>query len=578
MMGSQQREVVGYPAASIDDVLAPHADIVSRIKLCYGADRQSFDTDIMSVVRSYAAYVHLLPATPDNYFHHPGGLLRLGLEAGFFSLQGTDGHIIAGRSTITTRRHLEPRWRQATFIAGLCCELHRTLSHMVVEAPSGELWSGFLQPLARWLSEKQIPRYRVRWRPEAQETRGQGLFALGHVVPSTMLHYLTEDNTTILPHLLASVTGLPLYREHNVLDQLVRRSLALVIDCNLCANADRMGSSQLGAHVGRYLVEALQRLSSSNAAWTCNGDKSRVWYGKDGLFLLWPNAAEDVKKLLESEQLPGIPRAPDVMLQALRTADAIEVFEPESLTWDICPPGTKTPVKAIKLHSAAILFTGMVTEPVALEVALIQGLDAPVAPPKPPTPPPAPGSRPQPPTPPAKPPRQLDRSATKQVTVPVEQMDLIPAESAADVQPQECLEISNPAAVASGTDPSPPEESKPEGYALQAPMRLHPATRAALLTIIQSLHGDGTAALAVPTLQGLFVPLGCLERQGIQPSHAIRTLAEVQMLVRTGNAPTVSQDFNGVPTTGLVIAPDFIAGLGLHTECTSPQESSAHAP
>jgi len=573
MMGTQQREDAGYPAASIDDVLAPHADIVSRIKLCYGADRPSFDADIMSVVRSYAAYVHLLPATPDNYFHHPGGLLRLGLEAGFFSLQGTDGHIIAGRSTITTRRHLEPRWRQATFIAGLCCELHRTLSHMVVEAPSGELWSGFLHPLAHWLSEKQIPNYRVRWRPEAQEARGQGLFALGHVVPSAVLHYLAEDNTTILPHLLASVTGLPLYREHNVLDQLVRRSLALVIDCNLCANADRMGSSQPGAHIGRYLVEALQRLASSNAAWTCNGDKSRVWYGKDGLFLLWPNAAEDVKKLLESEQLPGIPRAPDEMLHALRTADAIEVFEQESLTWEICPPGTKTPVKAIKLQSASILFTGMVTEPVALEVALIQGLDAPVASPKPPaSAPPA-----QPPTPPAKPPRQVDRSAAKQVTVPVEQMDLIPAESAADVQLQDGLKDSSPAIVASEYDPPPSEEPEAPGYTLQAPMRLHPATRAALLTIIQSLHGDASSALARPTSQGLFVPLGCFERQGIQPSHAIRTLAEVQMLVRTGNAPTFSQDFNGVPTIGLVIAPPFIAGLPKDTEITSTQESSAHA-
>lgn len=573
MMGTQQREDAGYPAASIDDVLVPHADIVSRIKLCYGADRQSFDADIMSMVRSYAAYVHLLPATPDNYFHHPGGLLRLGLEAGFFSLQGTDGHIIAGRSTITTRRHLEPRWRQATFIAGLCCELHRTLSHMVVEAPSGELWSGFLHPLAHWLSEKQIPNYRVRWRPQAQEVRGQGLFALGHVVPSAVLHYLAEDNTTILPHLLASVTGLPLYREHNVLDQLVRRSLALVIDCNLCANADRMGSSQLGAHIGRYLVEALQRLASSNAAWTCNGDKSRVWYGKDGLFLLWPNAAEDVKKLLESEQLPGIPRAPDEMLHALRTADAIEVFEQESLTWDICPPGSKTPVKAIKLHSAAILFTGMVTEPVALEVALIQGLNAPVAPPKPPTP----ASPPQPPTSAAKPPRQVDRSAAKQVTVPVEQMDLIPAESAADVQLQDGLKDSSPAIVASEYDPPPSEEPEAPGYTLQAPMRLHPATRAALLTIIQSLHGDASSALARPTSQGLFVPLGCLERQGIQPSHAIRTLAEVQMLVRNGNAPTLSQDFNGVPTIGLVIAPPFIAGLPKDTESTSIQESSAHA-
>ena len=109
----------GFAALSVDEVLAANADIVSRIKLCYGTDRDTFVTDVLALIRQYAAYVHLLPATADNYFSAPGGLLRLGLEAGFFSLQGTDAHIFSGRSTISTRRLLEPRWRHATFIAGL---------------------------------------------------------------------------------------------------------------------------------------------------------------------------------------------------------------------------------------------------------------------------------------------------------------------------------------------------------------------------------------------------------------------------------------------------------------------------
>ena len=89
----------GFAALPVDELLAGDADLIARIKLCYGADRDGFERDILALVRRYATCVHLLPATADNYFSKPGGLLRLGLETAFFSLQGTDAHIFSGRAT-----------------------------------------------------------------------------------------------------------------------------------------------------------------------------------------------------------------------------------------------------------------------------------------------------------------------------------------------------------------------------------------------------------------------------------------------------------------------------------------------
>jgi len=127
----------GMRAAEVDELLDAHRPLIGKIKLCYGADRPTFDKDILCLIRNYAAFVNVLPATADNYFAEPGGLFRLGLEAAFFSLQGTDAHIVSGKSTISARRQLEPRWRHATFIAGLCAELHRTLSHLPVTDSDG---------------------------------------------------------------------------------------------------------------------------------------------------------------------------------------------------------------------------------------------------------------------------------------------------------------------------------------------------------------------------------------------------------------------------------------------------------
>lgn len=527
----------GFAALTVDELLASNADIVARIKLCYGVDRESFETDVLTLIRRYAAYVHLLPATADNYFCAPGGLLRLGLEVGFYSLQGTDAHIFSGRSTITTRRLLEPRWRHATFIAGLCCEVHRVLSHLIVTESSGEVWSGYLQPLVDWLSARGATRYFLSWRPHALETRALGIFALPHVVPSEVLRYLSEDNTLIVPHLMASIGGMPLYREHNVLDDLVRRSLALVIDRNLTAGKNRYGSPQFGSHLERYLVDALRRLVSSNSAWLCNHDKSRVWFGQDGLFLLWPNAAEDVRKLLETDQLQGIPKAAETMLELLLAAEVFEAQDAAHSTWTIYPPSAKTVLEAVKLTSAAILFAGIDPSPEALDVKLVRRPGEP---------------DPSPPT-----------TAVPRSGRPGEQLSLIPSAALSpaikpvDEKPQKPLV------------PPPREETPPAtppiSFTLQAPMRLNPAVRDALAAVVETLNHGAAPAQSCTVAHGFFVPLSEFERRGLQPSMALRALADVGMLVPTssGGPPTVTRDFNGTPTVGVVVDVRFIAGFDL---------------
>lgn len=518
----------GFTAVSVDDLLAGEADLMARIKLCYGADRESFERDVLTLVRRYAACVHLLPATADNYFSKPGGLLRLGLETAFFSLQGTDAHIFSGRMSISARRQLEPRWRHATFIAGLCCELHRLMSHVIVTDAIGEAWPAFLLPLADWLTRRGAERYFLRWRPQAVETRGLGLFALPQVVPPAVMADLSEGNTVIVPHLLACIGGIPVYREHNILDELVRRSLALVIDRNLVASADRYGSPQFGSHLERYLVDALRRLASGNSAWVPNRDKSRLWFGQDGLFLVWPGGAEDVYQLLEKDQLAGIPKAAETMLELLLAA-GVFAAAPTRSTWSILPPGAKAPLEAVKLASPAILLTGIDPPPVALPQALeCKPGQAPVpAAPQPPVPEPPPAT-----------------SGTQLPLIPPEML----ADSGAPIAPAE----------SASTDPA-------ATIALQAPMRLNPAVRDVLADAVRTLN-DGQGPPKVCTVaQGVFVPLEEFVRRGIQPSLAMRALAETNLLVKPkGNGPpTLSREFNGTPTLGIVLDPRCVRGLDL---------------
>lgn len=542
----------GFEAVPLAAVIAGQQALLARIKLCFGADRASFEQELMPLVHGYARYVHWLPATADNYFHTPGGLLQLGLETAFFSLQGTDAHIFSGRATISERRELEPRWRIATFIGGLCCELHRTLTHLIVTTADGEEWPAFLGGLVPWLEQRGAERYFVRWRANARESRGAGLFALPHVVPAKVLQMLGDGNSIVVPQLLASIAGLPQYREHNVLDELVRRSMALVIDRNLLASADRYGKPQYGSHLERYLVDALRRLAAGHSAWTPNRDKSRVWLGPEGLFLVWPGAAEDALSLLESDQLAGIPKSPHTLLDLLLEAKVLVAAGAGQETWAIQPPGAKAAIEAVKLANAAILLTGLDPPPAALTTHLLAALPAQAKPPtqaskaKPVAAEHSPAAAAAPP------------EATAAAT-PAEQLSLLDAAGNTDVPlaaPQEDAPlVEAPAATLSGPEPL--------VIRLRAPMRLNPAVRNALAEIVATLN-DGAATSDICTVaEGIFVPLADFERRGIQPGIAIRALDDTRMIRRPqpGGPPTVSRQVRDATVAGLILAPAHVEGL-----------------
>lgn len=544
----------GIAVRSIDDVLTAQDDLIRRIKLSYGASRDTFDADLFSLIRRYAEYVDLLPATPDNFFSLPGGLLRMGLEVAFYALQATDGQIFSGRATISHRRQLEPRWRHATFVAGLCSELHRTLSHVIVADAKGNEWPAYLGPLSRWLHAQHASRFFLRWVPQAQETRSLGVFALPQIVGPQTLHYLAQGNSVVVPHMLASISGMPAYREHNTLDDLVRRASALVIERDLRSSAERYGKSRLGSHLERYLVDALRRLVVSNAQWMPNAEKSRVWYGEDGLYIVWPNAADDVRKLLEADQIPGVPKAPETLLEILTDAGVVEANGGTPSTWQIFPPRCDRAIEAIRLASPGILLAAMDRPPRPLPHPLVkpagtaaattssaaasstdsgQTIELPL------------GRPPDPGIP------QQDRSAPASAAG-------LPSEPADADPPQRSIPSSSPSAPAAAAAPPP----RPT-FSLAAPLRLDADLRAALGDIVASFNRDDTDAACAPTPTGLFVPLAELERRAIEPAFAIRTLAEASMLVSSSTARTkpVMRHIDGAAHAGIVIAPRFIDGF-----------------
>lgn len=584
----------GIGLVPVPEVIAQHDDLLQRIRLTYGTDRPTFERNILRVVEKYAAYCHLLPATADNYFNDPGGLFRMGLEIGFFALQGTDGYIFAEARTISERAQMEPRWRYATFIAGLLSEVHRAMSHLIVTGEDGQDWPPYMLPLAEWAGSRRFARYFLRWRPTPVETRSLGLFAARHVVDSDVLEYLSSGNNTIVPQMLGTIGGLPSHREPNMIERLVRTCTAVVIQNNLTATASRYGRPIIGAHLERYLVDAMQRLVATGT-WAVNEPRSRLWYGADGLFLIWPNSVGDILRLLEKDRVPGIPKSPETIAEILVSAHVLRCHVDGGTVHQIAPPGASQRLGAVLLSSPMILLSALAQAPRPLDVALAVAGAPSLSGPQPV------GAV------------EVDAGRVKIAEVASHDEEdnddegnddedsgashgdagSIASEAAASgrVTGREANagsagkqqvslaagSVIGETGSASGTVAKRGERTEVGAcirqeravggvkdvtarFALRAPVHLNPAVRAALAEIVETLNEQaGSACCTMP--RGVFVPLAQFKGHSVDTGIAVASLFESGMLATTKGAKTIQHEFDGQRTLGVCILPEFVAGL-----------------
>ena len=519
----------GISLVAIQNVLEPHAELLERIALAYGRPREIYGEHIEAVVRRYAEFVHLLPATATNFFCEQGGLLQMGLEVGFMALQASDTALFAGREVLTSRMELEPRWRYATFLAGLLSEVHRAFSQLsVTGGQRGEDWPAYQGPLTAWCERSNVKRYFLRWSPRSQEIRGQALFAVPHVIGANLMQYLAFGGSAVVPHMLGCISGIPPHSEANVIDDLVRRAGAVVIESYLAASARRYGRPMLGTHIERFLVDAMQRLVVAGK-WSINSAKSRLWFAQDGLYLVWPGGADDMVALLERDRLPGIPKSPESIAQTLMEAEAISRNQQGGVTYWILPPEATTPIAAVRIANPLMLLASVHRQAVPLanklEVALLESLL-----------------------------RQPAASEAAEGSVGTgSSRDDSGLDNEADEQDEETESQHLPdererklaqARIALGETP-------------RVPLQI----RSTLAAVVASLNEPSLLSAAHLDPQGVFIPLTEFQARNVDKSAAVRALQDAGVLVlQADESRTKVVNVRGEDVLGVVVAANFILG------------------
>lgn len=509
---------IGYD--SVETVIQSQSDILRRLRLLAGTDDNTFDQLYMTVIRNLAGHINQLPASESGTHNGPGGLFRLALEIGFYSLQASEAVIFSGREGVEKRRIIEPRWRYATFLAGVCLELHRPITSMIVVTPDGAEWPSFQMSLGTWLASHDTDRFFVRWQAgnQASGNTGQGAasYMVYKIIPETCFQYLHEAGTMIVPTMLNAIMGTvtpgsvsPIFR---ILDEVRGK----VMKRDEAIRPANYGKATVGTHLEPHLLDAMRRLFK-DGTWKVNEKKARLWYGKDGLYLVWKTAAKEMIELLDRDGVTGIPKDSQTLLDVLLKTNVFQLDSDGSPYWTIMPPNGSNELIAIRFANPLTLFGDSYEEPEQVERLQRSGAVTPAEAPNP-----APATTPVTPAP--VPPNA--GSASKSKTDSGEQINTSTGEitnaQSPDGQPAETAPPSVTAKPAAAIS----EVSEKEAVSLPKDIQMlfSPLTRDVIANLLEDHLGGKTRGETVKVDDGFAISLERLASYGADASAVIAEL------------------------------------------------------
>ncbi|RFC33920.1 MAG: conjugal transfer pilus assembly protein TraI [Candidatus Nitrotoga sp. LAW] len=358
----------GLPVYAPAELLATQHELTGGIRQLI-ADAELLATHYNPAMLRLAAFVHLLPASQAHHHRGAGGMLCHSLEVGLWALQQTEGKLIRGVTTPQQRRVIEPRWRLAVFLAGICHDLGKVVTDLTVtDRANSQRWRPYNQGVYDWALSHDIENYFLHWK----EGRGRhhtnvSSTLIDAVIAKESFDWISDGSTDVVIWLTESLNSNS--GQTNQIHDYVIRADQLSVERDLKTMGVAMAGYEIGVPVERYLTDIMRRLVREGV-WRINEPSARVW-NIDGItYLVWPMAGEEIARRTNDEDIPGMPKTPDGILDmmvergiaCMRDGDGDPYFHiaPDVLTEKI--PTLK--LKSIRLRDQALI-SAMPIAPVA---------------------------------------------------------------------------------------------------------------------------------------------------------------------------------------------------------------------
>lgn len=181
------------PAVSPEQMMTTQKALIDKVQQTSGMSHADFNNVLLPVIREYAAFVHLLPASENHHHCRQGGLFRHGLEVMFYAALKCESAVFALDHTPSERRRLDPRWRACAMIGGILHDIGKPMVDVgAIDASGTRMWSPHTHTLYDWLVANDLRYYYIHWHPGARHKRHEGFttIAIYRIVPNASMEWL----------------------------------------------------------------------------------------------------------------------------------------------------------------------------------------------------------------------------------------------------------------------------------------------------------------------------------------------------------------------------------------------------
>lgn len=196
------------PPVDGEYLIEKNASILNNTYDLLGLSREEFNNNYLSVVRNFANYVQLLPASEQHHHNGVGGLFRHSLEVSNAAIRRSTGIAFCGDLQGGVRAKSKVRWPLAVGLAALNHDIGKAVYDIIIRSAEGsDVWMPFDETLVSFA--RRHKGYRVSWNGKRVHRQHEivGMAIIDQIIPVEIRSWLSDADSNILPTMLQAIGG-----------------------------------------------------------------------------------------------------------------------------------------------------------------------------------------------------------------------------------------------------------------------------------------------------------------------------------------------------------------------------------
>ena len=307
----------GLPLESPEDIIAVQSELMVQLAQSTKVTKAAFEEHYRSAILRFACFVHLLPASQAHHHRGAGGLLRHSIEVGLWALREADKMLLLELcKTPGHRREIEPRWLLTAFLAGLCHDIGKPATDVLVRNhASTKQWNPIECSLWEWADHEGIDAYFLEWQSGRAKHHVAITGALAkNIISDKTLAWISSESPQLFVWLMETLNGTP--GNTNPLYEIVIKADQKSVERDLKSMGAVMAGYDLGVPVERTITDIMRRMIRQGI-WSVNEPGAKVWNIDGCIYLVWPTSGQDIANQVNKDGIPGVPRNADSILDML---------------------------------------------------------------------------------------------------------------------------------------------------------------------------------------------------------------------------------------------------------------------